>query len=239
MYKPVPTSSVFDPPFALDTILMLNTTRSTTSINSNSSTDTTTGYRSGGPKEARLRRVAPLSPTKNVEHLYPLKLENIPRDISTAKLQTKLTSLGEISDIYIPKNLETMQPARDFAVVRFADKKSAMKAIELAQRNDVNIEGSPVKLTPLKKQESLFTQGTGYLGITNEAYDDGTRHRKKEVVKQDVPLAECLAISGYPWGSKRELKFLPPHANTDTYEMYSLKITNLAEDVTYVLNIYF
>jgi len=230
MYKPLPTSTVNDPPFAIDLEFTLSTLKSSSSWNSSTSLDSA-GYRSGGPKEARLKRVAPISPHKP-ENLFPLKIENIPRNISTATLKSKLNSFGEIADVYIPKKLETMQPATDFAVIRFMKEESALRALESYQNNDVNLEQNPFKLSPLKKQESTFSQGTGCLGISNEAYDDGTRDRKKEVAKQDVPLSSCMAISGYPWGIKREIKFLPPHVAKETFEMYSLKITNLTDNVT-------
>ena len=49
----------------------------------------------------------------------------------------------------------------------------------------------------------------------------------KKQVTQDISLADCMSRSGYPWGSKQELKLLEPHANKDTHRMHSIRLENL------------
>lgn len=55
----------------------------------------------------------------------------------------------------------------------------------------------------------------------------GEDNKKFREFKQDIQLSECFARSGYPWGSKRELKILEPHAPRETLSMPGLRITNL------------
>lgn len=220
-----------DPPFALDFDRSdLNTSRSSLSSGSyDSNFDSTTGYRVGGPKESRLRRVALLSPQKDTEGLHAIKVENLSRSTSQEKLEAQFKVYGEVGDVYIPKKLSTgtLEPAKDFAVIRFKDEEAARKALEKADRETLDMDGSPVKLSPMKKQNTLFSKGTGYLGICNEPYDDGTRTVKKWDNSQEIALESCRARNGYPWGRKRELKFLPLHASTEALEMFPVKVINL------------
>eukprot|EP01038_Epipyxis_sp_PR26KG_P007482 gene7482-10197_t len=220
------SSFTYNPPFALDDDDAY--TVKSHSYDSTGSYDSQ-GYRKGGPKEARLRRVALLSKQKETDHLFPVKVKNIPLNITPEKLKESLEKLGPIEDIYIPKNLKNGLAAKDFAVIRFPEEEIALKV--LSSSESINIEGNAIKLAPLSPQKSFFTHGTGSLGITNQAFDDGTRNVSKVPPKQDITLESCMARSGYPWESKRELKFLAPHTASNSVEMYSVKITELPKHI--------
>ncbi|RYY83902.1 hypothetical protein EON63_10280 [archaeon] len=56
------------------------------------------------------------------------------------------------------------------------------------------------QVSPLSKQRSFFSGGTGYHGIHNEPVDDGTYVRGMGPVQQDISLNSCMSRSGYPWG---------------------------------------
>ena len=165
------------------------------------------GYRKGGPKEARLRKVALMSSTKEVEHLHPIKIKNIPESVSPETIKKEFEEFGKVEDIYIPIDPQRRKPIKDFAVIRFADKEAAEKALSFSNEKKKSIDGKELILSPLDKQNSFFSNGTGYHGISNEVIDDGSRAIvKKAFCEQDIPLSSCMARSGYPWTSLRELK---------------------------------
>jgi len=56
---------------------------------------------------------------------------------------------------------------------------------------------------------------------------------RKELFKQSISLESCRARNGYPWGSCRELKYLPPHLSGDLLELHSIKLINLPRDIKY------
>ena len=212
-------------PFALDdeNEVILNR------INENRYGDTRpqTGVcRPGGPKEARLRRVALLSPTKEVEKMYPVKVRNIPRTASSEKLQDAFKDFGEVADVYIPTSYKNMKPAADFAVIRFNDPTTAQKAIVEANRR-VSVDGRALEVVPLAKQRSSFSKGTGDLGISNEPVDDGYRYKPQPPCEQAIALSSCMSRCGYPWGSVRELKYLAPHPTSEVVDMFSVRVENL------------
>lgn len=191
-----------------------------------------TGYRTGGPKEARLFRVALLAAKKDVEHLHPVKIRDIPADVREDQLAEELGRFGAVGDVYIPRDLATGR-ARDFAIVRFEKEEAARRA--LAQQT-VQLKGSKkeASLDRVPKQWSTFTSNSGVNGITNEISDDMRqteflRDTRKVEFKQDVTLAECFSRSGYPWGSKQELKILEPHAPKEVMSMPAIRLTGLHE----------
>lgn len=151
-------------------------------------------YRPGGPKEARLKKVALLSKTKDVDHLYPIKLVNLPADMKPEALATKFSQFGKVEDVYIPTDLKTKRN-RDFAVIRYANKPQL--GIEDSTSDGlttVSIENEEYSVSPLRKQPIIFTRGTGALGITNEAYDDGSRQTTAKPPPQSVPLSSWFAL---------------------------------------------
>ena len=191
-----------------------------------------TGYKKGGPKEARLFRVALLSSKKEVDHLHPIKVTNIHPDAKEELLAEDFSRYGAIGDVYIPRNLATGK-AREFAIVRFEKEEAARRA--LANRT-MRLQGAPPKrevgLDRLPKQYSVFTNNSGVNGITNDISDE-MRHTeflkmtRKLEFKQDITLAECFSRSGYPWGSKQELRILEPHAPKEVMAMYTIKLENI------------
>lgn len=222
-----------NPPFALDddecsSVCSLTSTRHGTA--SSITSDSTGICRRGGPKEARLKKVALLSKTKETDHLYPVKIANIPRTASSEMLIENLQEFGDIGDVYIPTNLKDGLAAADFAIVRFVNEKSANDALHADKIK--SIKGQCLSLSPLSKQKSSFTMGTGYLGITNEPFDDGKRYKAKGNCEQDISLDSCMSRSGYPWGSVRELKFLAPHSPPASMDMFTIKVLNLAKVTT-------
>jgi hypothetical protein len=190
------------------------------------------GYRDGGPKEARLFRVALLKNDREVEHLHPVKITGIPPRTSEESVAKTCKEFGKVGNVYIPKNLKTLDAAKDFAIIRFEEKEAADRAIREMENKDVQLDSkSIVKVEPLHKHQPYFTMSTGSLGITNEAFDDGLR-KKVEVPDQNIPLSSCLSRSGYPWGSKAELVILEPHGLKETIDMHALRIENLDFNTT-------
>lgn len=217
--------SILDPPFALDddigSIRTINTERSFAS---------STGFKKGGPKEARLFRVAILSGQKEVDHLHPVKIRNIPRTASPTKLEQQLKRLANgVEDVYIPEDLKRNVPKSDFAIVRLKSKEEAEKLLQKAELEiDHDLDSVKLQVSPLNKQRSKFSNGTGYMGITCEAFDDGTRNfNEKVAIMQDIKFENVLSRNGAPWSSQRELKFLGKKMVPNAHEMYSIRIENI------------
>ncbi len=242
------------PPFALDDEI-----DDDVSVLSRQSMETT-GYRVGGPKEARLRRVALLSKVKEIDHLHPVKVYDVPRTASPEKLQQAFSEFGEVGDVYIPMDYKERCAKKGFAIVRYTSPDALDRLMEHAAPLDspssrsissfhssstlsmisrpstsegkpVAVDGRSVSVGPLEKQRSFFTRGTGYLGICNEPVEDGTYNRDPVQVQQDISLSSCMSRSGYPWGSVRELKFLAPHLPKAAYESFTLKVENLDRSI--------
>lgn len=214
----------YSPPFGLDDDTM-------TDITDFSRSTASRGYRDGGPKEARLRRVAFLSMVKEVDHLHPVKIENIPETVNEQKLAKTLSQHGEIGDIYIPVKFQNGKPASNFAIVRYKSPDAKEKALN-SSSSDIKIDGKEIAVSPVRRQNSFFTKGTGYHGICNIPVEDGTYDRRPVTVQQDITLASCRSRSGYPWGSVRELKYLPPHLTQEAQDSYPIRLENLPRHVT-------
>lgn len=165
------------------------------------SSTSTTGYRTGGPKEARLRRVALLSSQKDVEHLHAVKVEQIPTNKKIDKLgetlqQNFAREFGDVGDVYVPTNLKSMTAKHNFAVIRFRDEDAAKKALSASVKEIKGEKGEalPVIISPMNRQKTFYSNGTGYLGITNEAFDDGTRSfHSLPPCEQDIEISSCMA----------------------------------------------
>jgi len=188
--------------------------------------------RKGGPKELRLHRSALLSSHQDIDSLYPIKVTNIPKTASPEKLQRIFNKYGEVADVYIPRNLKTLAPAQDFAVVRFKkrqESEQALQEISSLPPSSRLIDNQPISAVTLHKQISVFSHQTGALGITNDPTGQDTSRFDHTIhpVEQNIALDECFSRSGYPWGSKRELKILEPHAPRETLNMHGIKLTNL------------
>jgi hypothetical protein len=195
------------------------------------------GYKKGGPKEARLFRVALLGAKKEIDHLFPVKVQGLPPMIKEEELKEYFAPFGEIGDIYCPRDGETRKLVAPFAIIRYESKSSADKCIfesSLVMKklifypNDV----FRIQMSPLSKQESIFGQNSGVHGITNEITDTMRETQimidnKKEDVTQCITLDECFSRNGYPWGSKAELKILEEHAPIEVLQYYNILITNL------------
>lgn len=218
------------PPFALDDDYSEVTDFSRSSLASR-------GYREGGPKEARLRRVAFLSMVKEVDHLHPIKVENIPPDASEESLNQIFSQFGEVGDIYIPKDFKTLRPKSKFAIVRYKSpeaKERILSSPTLSEealsptqsQNSHTRTRERLSVSPVKPQPSFFTKGTGYHGICNIPVEEGY-DRRPMTVQQDIKLSSCLSRSGYPWGSVRELKFLAPHLPQEAVFSYAIRVDNL------------
>lgn len=185
-----------------------------------------TGYRKGGPKEARLHRVALIKSEREKDHLYPIKIKGIHEKMSPEKIKATFDKYEGVEDVYVPMNLSKKKPARDFAIVRFNSPEIADEILK-NKSYEVLPDGSEVELQPLQRQHSTFSQSTGALGITNEAFDDGKKPPKVGFIPQAITLDECLSRSGYPWGSKQELKLLEPHCDKEINYLHAIKIYNL------------
>lgn len=200
----------------------------TVSSRASTASVTSQGFREGGPKEARLKRTAFLSLVKDVDHLHPVRIENISPKMSPEKIASAFNKYGNVADVYIPISHRTLQPASNFAVVRFSDSDAVDRLLtEEAERIPHQIADKDVTIKPLEPQHSFFTRGTGYHGICNIPVEDGTYNRDSVQVKQEISLSSCMSRSGYPWGSVRELKFLPPHPPLEAIDGFSLHVQNL------------
>jgi RNA recognition motif-containing protein len=212
-FKP-PTSS--GPPFALDF-------NPYATIESNT---VASGYRKGGPKEARLHRVTLMKSEREKDHLYPIKIKGINEKVSPEKIKAVFSKYEGVEDVYVPMNLSRNKPAQDFAIVRFAEPEIVDEILR-TKSHELLPDGTEVEIQPLQRQHSTFSQSTGALGITNEAFDDGKVPPKVGFIPQAITLDECLSRSGYPWGSKQELKLLEPHCDKEINYLHAIKLFNL------------
>lgn len=211
-------SSKLNPPFALD-------------FGGEDDESNSPGFRTGGPKEARLKRVALLSKTKEIDHMHSVKIGNLPQKFSAENLLEEFSELGEIGDVYIPINLKDKKPAKDFAVIRFMDKKVAEASLSPGKTLSSKFNGTEVFVSPVSKQESFFSNNTGRLGISNEVVISHVPPALPRI-KQNISLAEARSRAGYPWGSVRELKYLNPKPSIDNLEYHSIKIVDLPRHIT-------
>lgn len=227
------TRSPSPPPFGLDYDPWSPSSRASTASSTARST-ASRGFRDGGPKEARLKRVAFLSMVKEVDHLYPVKIEKLSKSISAEKIAEEMSQYGEVGDVYVPISHSTLQPTGGFAVVRFTNRDAVDRLLdeELHSKEGHRIAGEPVTVAPVSPQRSFFTRGTGYHGICNVPVDDGTYVRGMPIPEQEIPLSSCMSRCGYPWGSVRELKFLAPHPPTDKLDGFALKVTNIPHHIS-------
>ena len=73
------------------------------------------GYRSGGPKEARLKKVALLGgPKDGDETMVSIKIHIDPKKRVNAllvDLRKRLATLEKFVDVYVPENFDTSKPA--------------------------------------------------------------------------------------------------------------------------------
>lgn len=143
-------------------------------------------YRKGGPKEARLKKVALLAKTKEVGHLHPLKVLDIPETIKPDEIASHFGKFGPVEDVYIPTDLKTRKN-RDFAIVRYADKRAVTDLVSSGE--SIRVNDKELRLSPLHKQPSFFTKGTGSHGIANEPTEDDGRSLASRPPPQDVPLS--------------------------------------------------
>ena len=186
------------------------------------------GYRAGGPKEARNKRVALMTGGKEVDHMHPVKIGNLPRTMSHEDLLEEFSEMGAIGDVYIPVNMRDKKPAKDFAIIRFMDKKVAEASLSSPGKT---LNGNSVMISPLSKQGSFFSNNTGRLGISNEICITHVPPPKAHI-EQKISLAEVRSRAGYPWGSVRELKYLNPKPNAEVLEYHSIKLVDLPRHIT-------
>ena len=198
--------------------------------------DEAQGYRKGGPKEARLFRVALLAAKKDVDHLYPVRVEGVHNMIMEEELYEAFGSFGSIGDVYVPRAGGNRKLVASYAVVRFNKKEDADNAVAhgdmVMKTRFSGPEPYTVTMSHVDPQESIFTKNSGVHGITNVITDDMREterilNAKKEDVTQVITLDECFSRSGYPWGSKRELKMLNVHAPKEVIHDFNIYVTNL------------
>jgi hypothetical protein len=147
-----------------------------------------------------------LKSDRETEHLYPVKVVNVPPNVKHHQLNDALKRYGSIGDVYIPtKNLgieySLLQPIRNtfsvsdidgerhvkvgnFGVVRFNDREAQVNALFNADKDDIYIDGYKIQIFSHEPQlNTPFSMSTGSLGICNIPFDDG----KKVVSKSFVP----------------------------------------------------
>lgn len=198
--------------------------------------DEAQGYRQGGPKEARLFRVALLAAKKDVDHLYPVRVEGVHNMTMEEELYEAFAIFGGIGDVYVPRAGRNRKLVAPYAVVRFNEKEGAAGAVAHGEMSMKTRFSGPepftVTMSHIDPQESIFTRNSGVHGITNVITEDMRQterilNAKKEDVTQVITLDECFSRSGYPWGSKRELKMLDVHADLAVIHHFNIYVTNL------------
>lgn len=175
--------------------------------------------RKGGPKEKRLRKVISMIPDTRKEDMHPIRLENVYVYTSSSDLYEAFSKFGEIGDFFRPTNNQTMLPTQ-YCFIRYLEKGSAEIAMSEMEGkafggysnggiwNETNI------MVREAKQESFFTQDTGY--ITNEALDS------QEVVEKHFDSS--LPFNHYAVKRADAIK----HSD----EVYTLKVTDIPEEIT-------
>jgi RNA recognition motif-containing protein len=187
-----------------------------------------TGFRVGGPKEARLHRVALLRSDSEVDHLFSVRVENLGPKATPEKLKEKFSQWGEVGNIYLPKNLSTGK-LKGFAYVRYVRKEDADRALEECKDVVIEKKKGPVKVAPPLKQNTFFSGHTGSAGITG--FVEERPVPEKTAFQQVISLDDCMARNGAPWVSKHELLRLEPHAPLETHDCWSLKISPLERNL--------
>ena len=81
------------------------------------------GYKVGGPKEARLFRVALLAAKKDTDHLYPVKVSGVHDMIKEEELYEVFGRFGSIGDVYVPRKGENRKLVAPFGIVRFIERR--------------------------------------------------------------------------------------------------------------------
>lgn len=184
--------------------------------------------RAGGPKEARLNRVALLKDDRECEHLFGIKVTNLGPKMTPEKLKERFSEYGEVGNVYLPKNLGTNE-IKGFAYVRYVTEEAANTALEACTDVILEKKRGPVKVEVPSPQKSFFSGHTGSAGITG--FTDERPVADKTRIEQVLSLDDCMARNGAPWVSKHELLRLEPHAPLETHDCWSLKITELTNRV--------
>ena len=188
-----------------------------------------TGFRNGGPKEARLHRVALLASDREVDHLFPVKVENLGPKMTPEKLKARFSEFGEVGDVYLPKNLGTNE-LKGFAYVRFVRQEDATRALRDAEGIILEKKKGPIRVLAPSEQKTFFSGHTGSAGITGFTEERPTVDKVQ--FQQVISLDDCMARNGAPWVSKHELLRLEPHAPLETHDCWSVKISPLHPEVT-------
>ncbi len=129
--------------------------------------------RKGGPKEKRLRKVISMIPDTRKDEMIALRLENVYIYTPSEVLYDAFSAFGEIGDFFRPTNTQTMMPTQ-YCFIRYLEAGPAEVAMSQMQGKKFGgyyggiWDEAPIYIKKAK-QESFFTQDTGY--ITNEALD--------------------------------------------------------------------
>lgn len=200
-----------------------------------------TPFRKGGLKEARMRRLETISSVTSKEVLNPdkvVRVKGVPERISKDAIKDEFKSFGNIDDVHIPLDVKSGK-TMGYAFVHYDSPDDASAAASNMNGRPLTCESKTAKtinatplLYPLKcdvpEIKSYFSGNTGSLGIANIPYGEITTVQRSSI-KQDISLSDCFARSGYPWGSKHQLKRLEPHAMphevSNTYHEYCVYIS--------------
>jgi len=137
--------------------------------------DVARGYLKGGPKEARLFRVALLANTRDVDHLFSVMVTNIHLMTQEHELEQEFKIFGEIGNIYIPRDGISRKTLAGFAVVRFSKKEAADRALiegRIQLRSMFSPEIKQCEIVPISPQTPVFTLNSGVHGMTNTITGD-------------------------------------------------------------------
>ena len=221
------SSSVEDPPFALDEYPKISPERESQLSKLNFWNEQ--GFPlQGGQKEARLRRVAILQTSKDVDLMFTVKVENINPKVTTAeRLYDEFIKFGAIGDVYIPRNVNVNIPySHTIAYIRFMHKDAAEAALEELASKEATLVIDRQKITVKSPEKPMpgFGRVPSFRCITLGAVEEPLKEQKFE---QAISLEQCMARNGAPWTSKSDLKRLEPHAPSHVNDLFGVRVTNL------------
>lgn len=191
--------------------------------------------RAGGAKEARLRRTALLGEDidTNLESMIAVRVDNVPERLPHDRLRKEFERFGSIGDIKILTNSAGRN--RGVAFVRYYSRVDANNAVEALTGKIFegfhSFDDKRGIRCQIAAHSTFFSQNTGALGLTNAPVGE-ISVKKDQKVEQTVKLSECFSRSGYPWGSKHELKRLEPHTAKDISTLHTVKVENLSSSTT-------
>ena len=165
--------------------------------------------RKGGPKEARMKARG-LALDLNPAPTYSLRFSNLPKWLTKYDLKDEVKKFGEVLSTAVPINMQT-KTSTGVGFAEFRLEEAANAAMN--ELDGIELGGKVIKVV-VAKQESIFSQDTGY--ITNEQLD----HPEEQQEEFDSSMPE----------SHYEVKYR--NRPLDVAQLYTVKVDNLTPDIS-------